>query len=118
MDINFSSSTVDILEEYEPLIIAFTDNNEVFMIQYSTTEDDKQKIYFERNDQNQCCWDEIENLTLNSKQLHIVFTNKGANEIYCNEIKIDFEIDIEKRNELFEKMRFIFKNKSYAKIID
>ncbi len=116
MIIEFSSEVVEILVENETLVIAFTDNHEVFMIQYSMCENEDQKVYFERYDQNNSCWDEIENLVVTKNSLIVTFTTNGASKIGCNEIKIEFSIENNKQKELQEKLQFIFENKKYAKI--
>jgi Immunity protein 10 len=117
MEIQFKSSIVVIVEEFETLIIGFTDESEFFQIQYSLEEDEFQQIYFERNSQIQSCWDEVTKLIATKNHIEIDFTDKGEKKIECQKLNIGFDIDFEKQQSLLSKLTFIFQNKTYAEII-
>ncbi|MFN8348239.1 MAG: Imm10 family immunity protein [Spirosomataceae bacterium] len=117
MTVKFIANVVEIVEEFETLIVGFTDGVEAFQIQYALEEDEYQQIYFERNDQTQSCWDEVIKLIFTKNYIEVDFTAKGEKQVECQKLRIDFSVDFEKQQSLLEKTAFIFKNKTYAEII-
>jgi hypothetical protein len=116
MILEFKAEEVGIEEtEFGVLVVGFYTEENYLTIQQSLEESDEQDIgsgmnsyYIERDDQSYGGYGGVESIHLSHNQIEVKPDETGKENLDCDALKVEFEIDDETYKTLAEKLKFIF----------
>lgn len=116
MILHFETDAVEIENtDVGVLVVGFYTEENYLMIQQSLDEYDEQDVrlgmntyHIERDDQSYGGYGGVEKINLSRNAIEVELNQTGKDNLECDGVQIDFQIDEETYRSLIEQLRFIF----------